>query len=53
MTDHYYVAKICMEFEIGRDAPNKKEFLAMLKEDFQEDYNMELEDKEIVKITRD
>jgi hypothetical protein len=52
MKQYYAIVKITWS-NFGIEARNKKEAIKVLKETYQEQYGIELEDKEIVEIKAD
>ena len=52
MKQYYAIVKITWS-NFGIEAKNKKEAIKVLKETYQEQYGIELEDKEIVEIKAD
>jgi len=45
-----YYADVGVVWGVDMDADSEKDFIAMLKENYKQDYNIELQDDEIINI---
>ena len=50
MKDKRYYADVRIEFGMDFDARNKKEAIEFLKDSFKDDYGIDLQDDEIIKL---
>ena len=50
MKDKMYYADIRIEFGMSFDAKNKKEAVEFLKDNFKDDYGIDLREDEIIKL---
>ena len=50
MKDKKYYAKLKLEFDYCFESSNKKEAIEFLKDSFKDDYGIDLQDDEIIKL---